>query len=38
MVERFKAWFCRLLFAGIALSNHAEEVDVCLVAIVCVVR
>jgi hypothetical protein len=35
---RSKAWVCGLSFAGIAGSNPAGDIDVCLSQVVCIVR
>ena len=38
MAARSKAWVCGLSFAGIAGSNPAGGMDVCLLWVLCVVR
>ena len=38
VAARSKAWVCSSLLVGIAGSNPAEGMDVCLVRVLCVVR
>jgi hypothetical protein len=38
MVAWSKAWVCELLLAGVAVSNPAGDMDVCLLCVLCVVR
>ena len=38
MAARYKAWFYVRLLAGIAGSNPAGVMDVCLLRVVCVAR
>ena len=38
MAARSEAWVCGRSLAGIAVSNPAESMDVCLLRVLCVVK